>query len=77
MAHVREVCDAVDVFIAPAMYLLRRFRDEFGLPEDKLVYLDYGFHLNRMGGRNRAQSEPFTFGYTTLVLTFRPRGLTT
>ena len=63
MAHVREVCDAVDVFIAPAMYLLRRFRDEFGLPAEKLVYLDYGFHLERMSGRERVVGEPFTFGY--------------
>ena len=63
MAHVREVCDAVDVFVAPAMYLLRRFRDEFGLPEEKLVYLDYGFHLDRMAGRQRTPDEPFTFGY--------------
>ena len=63
MAHVREVCDAVDVFIAPAMYLLRRFRDEFGLPEEKLVYLDYGFQLERMAGRERSSGEPFTFGY--------------
>ena len=63
MAHVREVCDAVDVFIAPAMYLLRRFRDEFGLPREKLVYLDYGFHLDRMAGRERVRGEPFTFAY--------------
>ena len=63
MAHVREACDAVDIFIAPAMYLLRRFRDEFGLPAEKLVYLDYGFHLDRLQGRQRAQGEPFAFGY--------------
>ena len=63
MAHVKEVSSAVDVFIAPAMYLLRRFRDEFGLPEEKLVYLDYGFHLDRMAGRDRAPGDPFTFGY--------------
>ena len=63
MAHVREVCDAVDVFIAPARYLLNRFRDEFGIPEAKLVYLDYGFHLDRLNGRSRAEGEPFTFGY--------------
>ena len=53
MAHVREVCEAVDVFVAPAMYLLVRFRDEFGIPERKLVYLDYGFHLDRLEGRER------------------------
>ena len=63
MEHVREVCDAVDVFIAPAMYLLRRFRDEFGLLKEKLVYLDYGFHLERMAGREHSPGEPFTFGY--------------
>ncbi len=63
MQHVRLVCDAVDTFIAPAMYLLRRFRDEFGLPEEKLVYLDYGFHRERMAGRQRVAGEPFTFGY--------------
>ena len=63
MANVREACDAVDIFIAPAMYLLRRFRDEFGLPAEKLVYLDYGFHLDRLEGRQRTEVEPFTFGY--------------
>ena len=35
MTHIREVCNAVDVFIAPSMYLLRRFRDEFGIPPGK------------------------------------------
>ncbi len=63
MAHVREVCDAVDVFIAPSGYLLRRFRDDFGIPERKLTYLDYGFHRQRMEGRSRVPGEPFTFGY--------------
>ena len=63
MAHIREVCDAVDVFIAPAKYLLRRFRDEFGIPAGKLTYLDYGFHIDRLQGRRRAPGEPFTFGY--------------
>ena len=63
MSHVREVCDAVDVFIAPSQYILRQFRDDFGLPEGKLTYLDYGFHRQRMEGRCRVQGEPFTFGY--------------
>ena len=63
MAHIREVCDAVDIFIAPARYLLERFRDDFGIPESKLTYLDYGFHLDRLKGRQRKRGEPFTFGY--------------
>ncbi len=63
MEHVREVCDAVHMFIAPSKYLLRRFRDNFQLPTRKLTYLDYGFHRQRMEGRSRMRGESFTFGY--------------
>lgn len=63
MRHVREMAELVDVFIAPARYLHDRHRDAFGLPERKLVLLDYGFARERMVGRSRAPGEPFTFGY--------------
>ena len=63
MDHIRALANAVDLFIAPSRYLLTKFRDEFGLPEEKLVYLDYGFHLKRLRGRSRLSGEPFTFGY--------------
>ena len=33
------------------------------MPEDKLTYLDYGFHLDRLESRRRDAGEPFTFGY--------------
>lgn len=42
MDHVRRVCDAVDMFIAPSRYLMDRFLVDFAIPGDKLVYLDYG-----------------------------------
>ncbi|MEK9138545.1 MAG: glycosyltransferase, partial [Bacteroidota bacterium] len=64
MAHVREVCKAVDLFIAPSRFFQTKFRDEFGIPSHKLVYLDYGFHVDRLRGRQRTEGEPFTFGYT-------------
>lgn len=63
MRHIREVCEHVDHFIAPSRYLHDRYRDEFGLPERKLTYLDYGFDRQRLVGRQRSQGEPFTFGY--------------
>jgi glycosyltransferase involved in cell wall biosynthesis/MoaA/NifB/PqqE/SkfB family radical SAM enzyme len=63
MQHVREMSDLVDLFIAPARYLYERFRDDFDLPESKLVYADYGFALNRLADRRRVDGEPFTFGY--------------
>jgi glycosyltransferase involved in cell wall biosynthesis/MoaA/NifB/PqqE/SkfB family radical SAM enzyme len=63
MQHIRKMTELVDMFIAPARYLHDRFRDEFGLPPHKLVYLDYGFARQRMAGRCRVAGEPFTFGY--------------
>ena len=63
MAHVREMVKHVDLFIAPARYLYDRYQQQFGIPENKLVYLDYGFDLERLQGRKRVAGEPFTFGY--------------
>lgn len=63
MKHVREVVEHVDMFIAPAKYLMDRFVSDFGLPAEKVRYLDYGFDLNRLRGRQRVPGEPFTFGY--------------
>lgn len=63
MRHVREMAELVDLFIAPARYLHDRYRDAFGLPQRKLVYLDYGFARARMIDRRRTPGEPCTFGY--------------
>ncbi len=63
MRHMREMAELVDLFVAPARYLHDRYRDDFDLPKQKLVYLDYGFDLGRLRGRVRTQGEPFTFGY--------------
>jgi glycosyltransferase involved in cell wall biosynthesis/MoaA/NifB/PqqE/SkfB family radical SAM enzyme len=63
MAHVREVCELVDAFVAPARYLRDRFVRDFGLPASKVHYLDYGFDRARFVGRARTPGEPFTFGY--------------
>ena len=63
MKHMRDLVERVDLFIAPARYLLERYRDDFHIPEAKLTYLDYGFDLDRLSGRSRVPGEPFTFGY--------------
>jgi glycosyltransferase involved in cell wall biosynthesis/MoaA/NifB/PqqE/SkfB family radical SAM enzyme len=63
MEHLREMAELVALFVAPSKYLLGRYRDDFGLPEDRLVYLDYGFDRDRLRGRVRTPNEPFTFGY--------------
>lgn len=63
MANVREMASHVDRFISPSRHLLGRFRDDFGLPSNKLTLLDYGFDLARFTGRNRVPERPFVLGY--------------
>jgi glycosyltransferase involved in cell wall biosynthesis/MoaA/NifB/PqqE/SkfB family radical SAM enzyme len=63
MANVREMAEHVDRFIAPSRHLLARFRDDFGLPESKLTFLDYGFDLGRLSGRTRIAEDRFVLGY--------------
>ena len=63
MRHVREMVELVDLFIAPSRTIYSKFHDEFGLPESKLMYLDYGFDLGHFPERQRTGGEPFTFGY--------------
>jgi glycosyltransferase involved in cell wall biosynthesis/MoaA/NifB/PqqE/SkfB family radical SAM enzyme len=63
MDHIRKIGSLVDYFIAPSQYLLNRYRDEFGLEESKLIYMDYGFERDRLQNRSRKEGEPFVFGY--------------
>jgi glycosyltransferase involved in cell wall biosynthesis len=63
MEHAKRITKMVDIFIAPAKYLYNRFNKDFGIPENKLVYLDYGFDLSRFSQRNRECENSFVFGY--------------
>ena len=63
MSHMHEMALLVDRFIAPSRYLLSRYRDDFGLSAQKLQYLDYGFHRQRLTGRQRQPEDAFVFGY--------------
>src|SRR2546426_8374294 len=63
MTHVREMAELVDLFIAPSRTVFGKFRDEFGIPRDRLVFLDYGFDHHRLQGRKRLPESDFVFGY--------------
>lgn len=63
MNYIKDIITRVDYFIAPAQYLLGRFKNDFAIPEKKLIYLDYGFDLDRFRKRTRIPNELFTFGY--------------
>jgi glycosyltransferase involved in cell wall biosynthesis len=63
MQHIRGMVDDVGMFIAPSPYLLRRFIEDFGLPQEKVTLMECGLDTHRFKGRRRVQHEPFTFGY--------------
>ncbi len=69
MAETRRVANMVGFFIAPSRTLKDRFEREFGVPSEKIVFLDYGFDLERFTHRHRAIEKEFTFGY---IGTHRP-----
>lgn len=63
MRNVRAMASVVDAFIAPSRYLMARYQDEFGIPREKLIYLDYGFDIGRLGGRQRRPEGQRVLGY--------------
>ena len=60
--HIKEMLDSVDLFIAPSRFLRKKYID-FGVPEDKIIYSDYGFDTTLIKGTEREPSEKIRFGY--------------
>lgn len=64
MKETKAIISKVNLFIAPSQYLRNRFISEFEIPEDKIVYLDYGFPLEYLTQTEKANKKTnFTFGY--------------
>lgn len=63
MEEVKRISSKVDLFISPSKHLLKRHVREFGIPEERITYIDYGFNHERFNGRKRVQEEDFVFGY--------------
>lgn len=64
MIETVAICEKVDLFIAPSNYLRNRFIQEFGIPEEKIIYLDYGFPTEYLTPTEKSPEKSlFTFGY--------------
>ncbi len=61
-AHIQEICSLVDSFIAPSKFLQGKYMD-FGVPKEKITYLDYGFDKSIFEGLKRKPSNKIRFGY--------------
>jgi len=64
MNETKAIIDKVDLFIAPSLYLRNRFINDFGVPKEKIIYLDYGFPTHYLTPIPKENvNEKFTFGY--------------
>lgn len=64
MIETESIIDKVDLFIAPSNYLRERFINEFNVPENKIIYLDYGFPTEYLTQSEKSKEKSnFTFGY--------------
>ena len=65
MEYVRQVIHHVDIFIAPSTYLQQRYNEQSTIPSEKMIYLDYGFDLNRLKPvpEQMPTRQAVTFGY--------------
>lgn len=64
MAETNAIIDKVEIFIAPSNYLRDRFINDFNVPENKIIYLDYGFPTEYLTQTEKSNEKTdFTFGY--------------
>ena len=64
MIETKAIINKVDLFIAPSNYLRKRFITDFGVPENKIIYLDYGFPTEYLTQSEKSKEKnTFTFGY--------------
>jgi glycosyltransferase involved in cell wall biosynthesis/MoaA/NifB/PqqE/SkfB family radical SAM enzyme len=64
MMETTAIINKVDAFIAPSNYLRNRFINEFAVPENKIIYLDYGFPTEYLTQTEKSKDNTnFTFGY--------------
>lgn len=64
MEETKSIINKVDLFFAPSNYLRDRFIHDFAIPENKIVYLDYGFPTEYLTQTEKSKDNlNFTFGY--------------
>jgi radical SAM protein with 4Fe4S-binding SPASM domain len=64
MIETKAIINKVDLFIAPSNYLRDRFINDFAVPENKIIYLDYGFPTEYLTETEKSKAKTnYTFGY--------------
>lgn len=70
LRYVRERCGKVDLFVAPSPFL-RSKMIEFGIPEERIVFSDYGFVAAPFQGLRRKPSEVLRVAFIGTLVDFK------
>lgn len=70
--RMQRIFELVDCFIAPSTFLLKKYTS-LGLPANKVIHLDYGFHTEPFKGIKRKKSEKLRLGYIGTLIP--PKGV--
>lgn len=57
----------VNLFIAPSRFLRNMYMN-FGIPENKIIYMDYGFDKDLINGIQKIQSSKIRFGFLGRII---------
>lgn len=64
MQETKAMIEKVSLFIAPSNYLRERFIQDFNVPAEKIIYIDYGFPTAYLTQTSKSKEKKnFTFGY--------------
>lgn len=64
---ISKVTENVDLFIAPSQFL-RETYIRYGLPAEKIIYMDYGFNKKLINGIKKTPSEKIRFGFLGRII---------
>jgi glycosyltransferase involved in cell wall biosynthesis len=63
MVRVVSSCKLIDRFLVPSRYAIQILLKYYPFIAQRVLYLDYGFDLTRLTGRQRIAEDEFVFGY--------------
>jgi len=59
---LKTINEHVDLFISPSKFLQKKYIG-YGIPEEKIIYMDYGFNKDLFNGIKRNPSTKIRFGF--------------
>ncbi len=67
LKSLSRVNQNIDLFIAPSQFLRNKYI-EYGIPAEKIVYMDYGFNIDLINGVEKVPSKKIRFGFLGRII---------